>query len=45
MFPRLSDLINYMLGTDMVLPAKTFGFFWHWHLLRPSFPLRADLKR
>jgi phosphatidylglycerol:prolipoprotein diacylglycerol transferase len=45
MFPRLSDLINYMLGTDMVLPAKTFGFFLALAFVAAFIPLRADLIR
>lgn len=45
MFPRLSDLINYIFGTDMVLPAKTFGFFLALAFVAAFIPLRADLKR
>ena len=27
MYPRLSDLINDLIGTDIILPVQTYGFF------------------
>lgn len=27
MYPRLSDLINALFGTDIILPVQTYGFF------------------
>lgn len=45
MFPRLSDIINYLFGTQMVLPAKTFGFFLALAFVAAYIPLRAELKR
>lgn len=45
MFPRLSDLINSIFGTDMLLPAKTFGFFLALAFIAAYIPLRADLRR
>jgi len=27
MYPRISDLINDFLGTDIILPVQTYGFF------------------
>jgi phosphatidylglycerol---prolipoprotein diacylglyceryl transferase len=45
MYPRISDLINDIFGTEILLPAKTFGFFLALAFIAAYIPLRADLKR
>ncbi len=45
MYPRLSDLINDLLGTSILLPAKTFGFFLALAFIAAYIPLKADLNR
>lgn len=45
MYPRVSDLINDLFGTDMVLPAKTFGLFLALAFIAAFFVLNAELKR
>lgn len=45
MYPRLSDLINDLLGTNILLPAKTFGFFLALAFVAAYIPLKAELKR
>jgi len=45
MFPKLSDLINYLFGSQIDLPIKTYGFFLAFGFLVGGFVLRAELKR
>jgi phosphatidylglycerol---prolipoprotein diacylglyceryl transferase len=45
MYPRLSDLINDLFGTAIMLPAKTFGFFLALGFVAAYIPLKAELKR
>lgn len=45
MYPRLSDLLNDLLGTHMLLPAKTFGFFLALAFVAAYIPIRAELIR
>lgn len=45
MFPKLSDLINHLLGTSINLPVQTYGFFVALAFVVAAFVLRAELKR
>lgn len=45
MFPRLSDMINYLLGTNIVLPVQTYGFFLAMSFLAGAFLFSRELKR
>lgn len=45
MYPFLSDLFNDLLGTDIQLPMKTFGFFLALAFIAAFIALRAELKR
>lgn len=45
MFPKLSDLINYLLGSHLNLPVQTYGFFLALGFLTGGIVLRAELKR
>jgi len=45
MFPKLSDLINYLLGTHIDLPVQTYGFFLAVAAVVAGFILRSELKR
>ena len=45
MFPKLSDLINYLLGTHIDLPVQTYGFFLAVAAVVAGFLLRSELKR
>lgn len=45
MYPRLSDLINDLFGTHLLLPAKTFGFFLALAFLAAFVVLRRELQR
>jgi len=45
MFPKLSDLINYLLGSHIDLPIQTYGFFLTFGFLTGGFVLRSELKR
>jgi prolipoprotein diacylglyceryltransferase len=45
MYPRISDLINDLFGTDLILPAKTFGFFLAASFIVAYFVLKVELQR
>ena len=45
MFPKISDLINYLFGSQIDLPIQTYGFFLAFAFLVGGFVLRIELKR
>jgi phosphatidylglycerol---prolipoprotein diacylglyceryl transferase len=45
MFPRISDLINYFLGTDIMLPVQTYGFFMALAFVLGGWVIYAELTR
>jgi phosphatidylglycerol:prolipoprotein diacylglycerol transferase len=45
MFPRLSDLINYLFGTTISLPVNTYGFLLALAFLTGGFILWLELRR
>ncbi len=45
MFPKISDLINYLLSTHIDLPIQTYGFFLAMAAVVAGFVLRSELKR
>ena len=45
MYPKLSDLINDLLGTDINLPIQSYGFFLAMAFLTGSFVLYKELDR
>ncbi len=45
MFPRLSDLINYLLGTDISLPVNSYGFMLAMAFVFGGFVLWLELRR
>jgi phosphatidylglycerol:prolipoprotein diacylglycerol transferase len=45
MFPKFSDLINYLFGSHLDLPIQTYGFFLTLGFLVGGFVLRFELKR
>lgn len=45
MFPRISDLFNYLFGTHLDLPVQTYGFFLALAFVVASFILKSELKR
>jgi phosphatidylglycerol---prolipoprotein diacylglyceryl transferase len=45
MYPRISDLINYLLGTDINLPVQTYGFFLALAFLLAAWVIWSELKR
>ena len=45
MFPKLSDLINYLFGSQIDLPIQTYGFFLAFAFLIGGIALRIELKR
>lgn len=45
MFPKLSDLINYLFGSHLDLPVQTYGFFLTLGFLVGGIILRLELKR
>lgn len=45
MFPKISDLINYLLGTSIHLPFQTYGFMLAVAFLLGGWVMRSELKR
>jgi len=45
MFPRFSDLLNYILGSALDFPVQTYGFFLALAFLSAAMILRIELKR
>jgi prolipoprotein diacylglyceryltransferase len=45
MFPSISDLINYIFGTDIHIPVQTYGFFLAVAILVAVYVLKIELKR
>lgn len=45
MFPKLSDLINYMFGSNLNLPFQTYGFMVAVAFLAGGLVVRSELKR
>jgi len=45
MYPKFSDLINYLFGSHIDLPIQTYGFFLTLGFVTGGFVLRAELKR
>lgn len=45
MFPKLSDLINYLFGSHLDMPIQTYGFFLTMGFLVGGIVLRSELKR
>lgn len=45
MFPRLSDMINYLLGTNWNLPVQTYGFFLAMAFLAGATVLYFEIQR
>jgi len=45
MFPKISDLINYLLGTHIDLPFQTYGTFLAFAAIVVGFVLKSELKR
>ena len=45
MFPKLSDLLNYLFGSHIDLPVQTYGFFLATAFLVAGYVLRLELKR
>ena len=45
MFPKFSDLINNLLGTQIDLPIQTYGFFLAFAFLVGGIVLWSELKR
>ncbi|MFH1295999.1 MAG: prolipoprotein diacylglyceryl transferase family protein [Bacteroidota bacterium] len=45
MFPRISDLINYILGTDLDIPIQMYGFMVAMAFIAGAIVLYIELKR
>jgi phosphatidylglycerol---prolipoprotein diacylglyceryl transferase len=45
MFPHLSDLLNYLFGTHIVLPVQSYGFMLATAFVAAALLLHQELKR
>jgi phosphatidylglycerol---prolipoprotein diacylglyceryl transferase len=45
MFPRITDLFNYLFGTSWSFPVQTYGFFVAMAFLTAAWVLRNEMKR
>jgi len=45
MYPRLSDLINALFGTDIIMPVQTYGFFVAMAFVTGGLIVYLELKR
>jgi len=45
MFPKVSDLINYLAGTHISLPFQTYGFIFAVAAVVAGFLIKSELKR
>ena len=45
MFPKISDLFNYLFGSHLDLPVQTYGFFLALAAVVAGFVLNQELKR
>lgn len=45
MFPRISDLINYLFGTNLNIPIQSYGFMVAMAFIAGAMVLYAELKR
>jgi phosphatidylglycerol---prolipoprotein diacylglyceryl transferase len=45
MFPKFSDILNYLFGSHLDLPMQTYGFFLAIAFLTAGLLLRSELKR
>ncbi|MEI6454847.1 MAG: prolipoprotein diacylglyceryl transferase family protein [bacterium] len=45
MFPRISDLINYLFGTNLSIPVQSYGFMMALAFLLGAIVLYGELKR
>ncbi|NVO21468.1 MAG: prolipoprotein diacylglyceryl transferase [Bacteroidetes bacterium] len=45
MFPKITDLVNFLLGTNLDLPIQTYGFFLALGFITGGIILWSELKR
>lgn len=45
MFPKFSDMLNYLFGSKLDLPVQTYGFFLSLAFVIAGFVLSGELKR
>jgi len=45
MFPRITDIINYLFGTHINLPIQSYGFFVALSFLIGAYTIKLELKR